>query len=55
MGGPGEDEQDMLDLAYEPTEHSRLGCQIVLTPALEGMRLRVPGGSNNMFDHIPFD
>ena len=55
VGRPGESEMDMLDLAFEPTDTSRLGCQITLTPALEGLRVRLPGGANNLFDHIPFE
>ena len=55
VGHPGESEMDMLDLAFEPTDTSRLGCQITLTPALEGLRVRLPGGANNLFDHIPFE
>lgn len=39
---PTEDEEDMLDLAFglEPT--SRLGCQIVMTDALDGLTVRLP-------------
>jgi 2Fe-2S ferredoxin len=41
-GAPTEDEEDMLDLAFGLTATSRLGCQIVMTPALDGLggRLR---------------
>lgn len=44
---PTEDEEDMLDLAFglEPT--SRLGCQIVMTPALDGLVVRLPAGTRN--------
>eukprot|EP00965_Chrysotila_dentata_P220872 6192043-Pleurochrysis_carterae.AAC.2 len=35
-------------------DNSRLGCQIVLSPELDGLQLRLPMGANNMFDHIPF-
>ena len=41
-GGPSEDEEDMLDLAFGLTETSRLGCQIEMSDALDGMRLTVP-------------
>lgn len=42
-----EDEEDMLDLAFgiEPT--SRLGCQLILTPQMEGFKFRIPSGSRN--------
>ena len=55
VGPPGEDEQDMLDLAHEPRDTSRLGCQLVLRPDLEGLVVEVPRGANNLFDHIPFE
>ncbi|KAJ1113712.1 hypothetical protein NDU88_001954 [Pleurodeles waltl] len=37
-----DEEMDMLDLAYGLTETSRLGCQICLTKAMEGITVRVP-------------
>ena len=37
-----EEEEDMLDEAIEPQDHSRLSCQIILSPALEGLK-GVPG------------
>lgn len=44
----GEEEDDMLDLALGPTATSRLGCQIVLTEALDGLTLQLPAGTHNM-------
>lgn len=35
-------EEDMLDFAYKPGETSRLTCQIKVTPALEGLVVRMP-------------
>jgi len=55
VGPPTEEEEDMLDLAYERRDESRLGCQIVLSPQLNGLRLSLPRGANNLFDHIPFE
>ena len=55
VGLAGEDEQDMIDLAHEPRDNSRLGCQVVLRPELDGLVLSVPGGAHNLFDHIPFE
>mmetsp|Transcript_21451 Transcript_21451/g.34605 ORF Transcript_21451/g.34605 Transcript_21451/m.34605 type:complete len:279 (+) Transcript_21451:125-961(+) len=55
VGHPEEAEQDMLDLAYNPQESSRLGCQIVLGSTMDGLVLMLPKGSNNMMDNIPFD
>ena len=43
-----EDEEDMLDLAAGVQRYSRLACQIVLTDALDGMTVRIPGVSKNM-------
>jgi 2Fe-2S ferredoxin len=43
-----EDEEDMLDLAFGLTETSRLGCQIVMTPALDGLVVKLPAGTRNM-------
>ena len=47
LAKPTEDEEDMLDLAFglEPT--SRLGCQIVMTPALDGLVVKLPAGTRN--------
>ena len=41
-GGPSEDEMDMLDLAFGVKETSRLGCQIEISEALDGLTVRVP-------------
>ena len=43
-----EDEEDMLDLAFGLTETSRLGCQIVITEALDGLVVKLPAGTRNM-------
>ncbi|CAM9861910.1 unnamed protein product [Ascophyllum nodosum] len=40
-----EEEDDMLDLAWGLTDTSRLGCQIKVTPELEGMLIKVPEDS----------
>ena len=40
---PEEEELDMLDLAFDLTDTSRLGCQIKLDKSLEGMVAKVPG------------
>ena len=55
VGPPSEAEQDMLDLAYDPCETSRLDCQVTLSPALAGLVMKIPGGANNMMDFIPFE
>jgi len=45
---PKEEEEDMLDLAFDLQETSRLGCQVLLTEDLDGMELRLPRGSHNV-------
>ncbi len=47
---PTEDEEDMLDLAFGLEETSRLGCQIVMTEALDGLVVRLPAGSRNLLN-----
>jgi ferredoxin, 2Fe-2S len=37
-----EDEEDMLDLAFNLTQTSRLGCQIIITEELDGLTVRLP-------------
>lgn len=44
---PSEDEEDMLDLAFGLTKTSRLGCQIIMSDALDGLTVRLPEGSRN--------
>ena len=43
-----EDEQDMLDLVFGLKRTSRLCCQIIMTPALDGLTLRLPEASRNL-------
>ena len=43
-----EDEEDMLDLASGARKTSRLSCQIILTPDLDGMIVQIPSESRNM-------
>lgn len=43
-----EDEEDMLDLAFGLEATSRLGCQIVISDALNGLVVKLPAGSRNM-------
>jgi 2Fe-2S ferredoxin len=38
---PSEEEEDTLDLAFGVTADSRLGCQIRLTDAADGIRIRL--------------
>ena len=45
-----EDEEDMLDLAFGLAKTSRLGCQIVITEALDGLVVKLPAGTRNMLN-----
>jgi 2Fe-2S ferredoxin len=47
LSKPTEDEEDMLDLAFGLEATSRLGCQIVMTPALDGLVVRLPSSTRN--------
>ena len=42
LAEPTEDEEDMLDLAFDLQETSRLGCQIVMSEALDGLVVKLP-------------
>lgn len=38
-----EEEEDMLDLAFDLKKTSRLGCQILMTDELDGIVVALPG------------
>ncbi|KAJ0983772.1 hypothetical protein J5N97_002128 [Dioscorea zingiberensis] len=44
---PTDEENDMLDLAFGLTQTSRLGCQVIAKPELDGMRLALPAATRN--------
>lgn len=48
LGIATEDEEDMLDLAFGLTKTSRLGCQIIMRPELDGLVVRLPSATRNM-------
>ncbi|XP_069553373.1 ferredoxin-2, mitochondrial [Brachyistius frenatus] len=52
---PDEREDDMLDMAPMLQENSRLGCQIILSPELEGIELTLPKVTRNFYvdGHVP--
>ncbi|XP_026869382.1 ferredoxin-2, mitochondrial [Electrophorus electricus] len=52
---PDEREDDMLDMAPMLQENSRLGCQIILTPELDGIELTLPKVTRNFYvdGHVP--
>lgn len=43
-----EDEEDMLDLAFGLTHTSRLGCQILMSDVLDGLRVSLPSATRNI-------
>lgn len=43
-----EDEEDMLDLAFGLTHTSRLGCQIIMSDELDGLRVSLPAATRNI-------
>ncbi|KAI3858183.1 hypothetical protein MKW92_028028 [Papaver armeniacum] len=45
LEGPTDAENDMLDLAFGLTETSRLGCQVIARPELDGIRLALPAAT----------
>ena len=42
-----EEEEDMLDLAAHAVRTSRLACQIVLTPEMKTLDVRIPPAARN--------
>lgn len=47
LKNPSDDEEDMLDLAFGLEKTSRLGCQIVMSEALDGLVVRLPAATRN--------
>ncbi|KAL8599098.1 hypothetical protein ACOMHN_007814 [Nucella lapillus] len=41
---PTDEENDMLDLAFDLQDTSRLGCQVTVTKEMDGWELKVPSG-----------
>ena len=35
-------EEDMLDMAYEPKQNSRLSCQLIISDELDGLVVNIP-------------
>jgi len=48
LKGATEDEEDMLDLAFGLTATSRLGCQLIITPELDGLTVKLPTETRNL-------
>jgi 2Fe-2S ferredoxin len=45
---PSDEEEDLLDITYGVTGTSRLGCQVVVATAMEGMIVTLPTDTKNM-------
>ncbi len=45
-----EEEKDMLDLAFDLTRTSRLGCQIELSDTLDGLVVSLPSEHRNVLN-----
>ncbi|XP_078078199.1 adrenodoxin-like [Mustelus asterias] len=50
-----DEEMDMLDLAYDLTKTSRLGCQVCLKKWMDGMTVEVPNGVADARQTMDFD
>ena len=46
-GARSDEEEDMLDLAFDVRDQSRLGCQIVMDENLDGLIVALPGIKNS--------
>lgn len=42
LPAPTDDEQDMIDFAWERKDNSRLACQLVLDATMDGLAVNVP-------------
>ena len=50
LNEPSEDEKDMIDLAFSSTHTSRMGCQIIMTPELDGLTVKLPSATSNIME-----
>eukprot|EP01064_Diplonema_japonicum_P025850 TRINITY_DN37284_c0_g1_i1.p1 TRINITY_DN37284_c0_g1~~TRINITY_DN37284_c0_g1_i1.p1 ORF type:complete len:140 (+),score=27.18 TRINITY_DN37284_c0_g1_i1:56-475(+) len=50
-----DEEEDMLDQAFELKPTSRLGCQVIMTPELNGLTVNIPRYTRNLYvdGHVP--
>jgi len=48
LSEPEEEEEDMLDLAFGLQQTSRLGCQIIISDELDGLKVHVPSETRNI-------
>lgn len=45
LSSPGTEECDLLDIAFNRAPTSRLGCQVCVTSALDGIKITLPGST----------
>lgn len=50
LDSPSEEEEDMLDLAVGLTRTSRLGCQLTMNEAMDGLVVSIPSEHRNLLD-----
>ena len=48
LPAPSEEEEDLLDLVFGLTRTSRLGCQVTMTEALDGLTVKLPSRTRNL-------
>ena len=48
LPAPSQAEEDLLDFAFGVTPTSRLGCQLIMTKELDGIRVKIPTASRNL-------
>ena len=49
-GVRSDEEEDMLDLAFDVRDESRLGCQIMMNDTLDGLVVALPGADTSAWD-----
>ncbi|XP_076466968.1 2Fe-2S ferredoxin-like isoform X2 [Babylonia areolata] len=50
LPAPTDEENDMLDLAFDLQDTSRLGCQVTVTKEMAGWEVKVPSGVSDARD-----
>jgi 2Fe-2S ferredoxin len=48
LKSPGEQEEDLLDLTFDVSETSRLGCQTIVAKNFEGTNIYIPTATKNI-------
>jgi len=50
MVPPSLEEMDMLDIAADVDNNSRLACQLMITPQMDGATIKIPDHVSNYMD-----